>query len=70
MSIKYKDIVYKNEKVCAICNTACYNDGIKITDTFICENCVDRITLLNCEDRRYKRIKESIKVNLIKNLKL
>lgn len=70
MIIKYKDIVCKSKKVCAICNAACYNDGIKIIDTFICENCIDNITLLSCKDVRYKKVKESIKVSLIKNLKI
>lgn len=67
---KYKDIVYESKKVCAICNTDCYNDGIKIIDTFICENCIDNITLLNCEDVRYKKVKENIKCFLVKNLKI
>lgn len=70
MGIKNKDIVFKNKKVCTICNVGCYNDGIKIINKFICENCVDKITLLNCEDVRYNKMKEIIKTTLVKNFKV
>jgi hypothetical protein len=70
MTIKYKDIICKSKKVCAICNTDCYNDGIRIIDTFICEQCIDDITLVNCEDIMYKKVKQSIKDSLVKKLKI
>lgn len=68
MRKKYKDILSKKKKVCAICNVGCYNDGIKIVDTCICENCIDKITLLSCKDKRYDIIKDNIKATLVKSI--
>lgn len=69
MSINYKDIIYKSKKNCAICKGHCYNNGVKILDKFICNECMDNITSLNCGDIMYDEVKNSIKLSLANKLK-
>ena len=56
MVIKNKDII-KNNKKCIVCGDSC-----------ICNECLDKITIMDMDNPQYYKIKEKIKNKLIKYL--
>lgn len=66
--LKSKEIM-GTEKTCIICSMSKEgNNGIIILNNYICEECTDKIAVLNMEELMYNEIKEKIKkINIQKN---
>lgn len=67
MVIKNKDII-KNNKKCIVCNDDCGAGKLTILGKCICNECVDKITIMDMDNPQYYKIKEKIKNKLIKHL--
>ena len=57
--MKYKEII-KN-KSCLICGTENSSRGITIMSNYICNDCIEDITVLNVKDENYEVVKNKLK---------
>ncbi len=57
--MKYKDII-KN-KSCLICKSEDSSRGITIMNNYICDNCIEDITMLNVRDEKYEVVRNKLK---------
>lgn len=64
MDIINKDIIMDIKKVCTICGNENKNKGIEIMGSFICEECVQMINLVDVNDIKYEIIKNKIKKSI------
>ena len=67
MVIKNKDII-KNNKKCIVCGDNCRGGKVTILGSCSCNECLDKITIMDMDNPQYYKIKEKIKNKLIKYL--
>lgn len=68
MEINNKDIWRDDKKYCIICGKEYKEDGIHIMHNFICEKCVQEMTLIDVTDKKYDIIREKFKKSLVKDI--
>ncbi|MEN8077084.1 sigma factor G inhibitor Gin [Clostridioides difficile] len=61
MNINNKDIWRDMKKYCIICEKECDESGIQIMNSFICENCVQRMNVIDVDTEEYEMVKDKIK---------
>ena len=57
MDISSKDIWRDTEKYCIICENECVGNGIQIMNNFICEECVQRMNIIDVSSDEYENVK-------------
>ena len=67
MNINNKNIIENVQKKCSVCNNM-FNSGITILGSFICEDCINKITTSDINDISYYKLKDQIKKIIMKNL--
>lgn len=72
MNISSKDIWREPKKYCIICDKESNNSGIEIMNSYICEECVQKMNIIDVDSEEYEVIKNKIKETIaskISNLK-
>ena len=61
MDINSKDIWREPKKYCIICEKESKNSGIEIMNSFICEECVQQINIMDVNSKEYESVKSKVK---------
>lgn len=61
MDISSKDIWRDPKKYCIICEKESKNSGIEIMNSFICEDCVQKMNVMDVNSKEYESIKNKVK---------
>lgn len=61
MNINNKDIWRDLNKYCIICENEYTGDGIQIMNNFICNKCLERMSVIDIGSDEYEIIKNKIK---------
>ncbi len=61
MDISSKDIWRDTEKYCIICEKESKNSGIEIMNSFICEECILKMNVMDVNSKEYEHIKNKVK---------
>lgn len=61
MDISSKDIWRDPKKYCIICEKESKNSGIEIINSFICEDCVQKMNVMDVNSKEYESIKNKVK---------
>lgn len=61
MDISSKDIWRDPKKYCIICEKESKNSGIEIMNSFICEECIQKINVMDVNSKEYQHIKNKVK---------
>ncbi|WP_297714124.1 sigma factor G inhibitor Gin [Clostridium sp.] len=61
MDISIKDIWRDSKKYCIICEKESKNSGIQIMNSFICEECIQKINVMDVNSKEYDSIKNKVK---------
>ena len=61
MDINNKDIWREPKKYCIICEKESQNSGIEIMNSFICEECVQQINIMDVNSKEYESVKSKVK---------
>jgi len=61
MDISSKDIWRDPKKYCIICEKESKNSGIEIMNSFICEDCVQKMNVMDVNSKEYEGIKNKVK---------
>lgn len=61
MDISSKDIWRDPKKYCIICEKESKNSGIEITNSFICEECIQKMNVIDVNSKEYESIRNKIK---------
>ena len=60
MNINNKDIWREPKKYCIICEKESKNSGIEIMNSFICEECVQRMNIIDVSSDEYENVKNKL----------
>ena len=60
MDISSKDIWRDPKKYCIICEKESKNSGIEIMNSFICEDCVQKMNVMDVNSKEYESIKNKV----------
>ena len=66
MDINSKDIWREPKRYCIICEKESKNSGIEIMNSFICEECVQQMNIMDVNSKEYERKEQSKKSYSIK----
>ena len=61
MNISNKDIWRDPKKYCIICEKESKNSGIEIMNSFICEECIQKMNVMDVNSKEYESIKNKVK---------
>ena len=61
MDISNKDIWRDDKKYCIICEKESKNSGIEIMNSFICEECILKMNVMDVNSKEYEHIKNKVK---------
>lgn len=61
MDISSKEIWRDPKKYCIICEKESENSGIEIMNSFICEECIKKMNVMDVNSNEYESIKNKIK---------
>ena len=61
MDINSKDIWREPKKYCIICEKESKNSGIEIMNSFICEECVQQMNIMDVNSKEYESVKSEVK---------
>ena len=61
MDINNKDIWREPKKYCIICEKESQNSGIEIMNSFICEECVQQMNIMDVNSKEYESVKSKVK---------
>ena len=61
MDINNKDIWREPKKYCIICEKESQNSGIEIMNSFICEECVQKMNIMDVNSKEYESVKSKVK---------
>ncbi|MBS4958229.1 sigma factor G inhibitor Gin [Clostridium sp.] len=61
MDISSKDIWRDPKKYCIICEKESKNSGIEIMNSFICEECIQKMNVIDVNSKEYESIRNKIK---------
>lgn len=61
MDISSKDIWRDPKKYCIICEKESKNSGIEIMNSFICEECILKMNVIDINSKEYEHIKNKVK---------
>lgn len=61
MDISSKDIWRDPKKYCIICEKESKNSGIEIMNSFICEECILKMNVMDVNSKEYEDIKNKVK---------
>ena len=61
MDINSKDIWREPKKYCIICEKESKNSGIEIMNSFICEECVQKMNMIDVNSKEYESVKSKVK---------
>lgn len=61
MNISNKDIWRDPKKYCIICEKKSKNSGIEIMNSFICEECIQKMNVMDVNSKEYESIKNKVK---------
>ena len=61
MDINSKDIWREPKKYCIICEKESKNSGIEIMNSFICEECVQQMNIMDVNSKEYESVKSKVK---------
>lgn len=61
MDINSKDIWREPKKYCIICEKESKNSGIEIMNSFICEECVQKMNIMDVNSKEYESVKSKVK---------
>ena len=61
MNISSKDIWRDSKKYCIICEKEGKNSGIEIMGSFICEECIQKMNVMDVNSKEYEHIKNKFK---------
>ena len=61
MDINSKDIWREPKKYCIICEKESKNSGIEIMNSFICEQCVQQMNIMDVNSKEYESVKSKVK---------
>ena len=61
MDISSKDIWRDPKKYCIICEKESKNSGIEIMNSFICEDCVQKMNVMDVNSKENESIKNKVK---------
>lgn len=61
MDISSKDIWRDPKKYCIICEKENKNSGIEIMNSFICEECIQKVNVMEVNSKEYESIKNKVK---------
>ena len=61
MDISIKDIWRDSKKYCIICEKESKNSGIEIMNSFICEECIQKMNVIDVNSKEYESIRNKIK---------
>ena len=61
MDISSKDIWRDPKKYCIICEKESKNSGIEIMNSFICEECIQKMNVIDVKSKEYESIRNKIK---------
>ena len=61
MDISSKDIWRDPKKYCIICEKESKNSGIEIMNSFICEECILKMNVMDVNSKEYEHIKNKVK---------
>ena len=61
MDINNKDIWREPKKYCIICEKESKNSGIEIMNSFICEECVQQMNIMDVNSKEYESVKSKVK---------
>ncbi len=61
MDISSKDIWRDPKKYCIICEKESKNSGIEIMNSFICEECILKMNVMDVNSKEYDHIKNKLK---------
>lgn len=65
MNISSKDIWRDSKKYCIICEKESKNSGIEIMDGFICEECIQKMNVMDVNSEEYECIKNKFKKAIV-----
>lgn len=65
MDISSKDIWRDSKKYCIICEEEGKNSGIEIMGSFICEECIQKMNVMDVNSKEYEHIKNKFKRAII-----
>ena len=68
MDINNKDIWREPKKYCIICEKESQNSGIEIMNSFICEECVQQMNIMDVNSKEYEIIKNKVKKAMASNI--
>ena len=68
MDINNKDIWRETKKYCIICEKESQNSGIEIMNSFICEECVQKMNIIDVNSKEYEIIKNKVKKAMASNI--
>ena len=68
MDINNKDIWREPKKNCIICEKESQNSGIEIMNSFICEECVQKMNIIDVNSKEYEIIKNKVKKAMASNI--
>ena len=55
------DIWREPKKYCIICEKESKNSGIEIMNSFICEECVQQMNIMDVNSKEYESVKSKVK---------
>ena len=61
MDISSKDIWRDPKKYCIICEKESKNSGIEIMNRFLCEECIQKMNVIDVNSKEYESIRNKIK---------
>ena len=61
MDINNKDIWREPKKYCIISEKESKNSGIEIMNSFICEECVQQMNIMDVNSKEYESVKSKVK---------
>lgn len=64
MNISNKDIWRDPKKYCIICEKESKNSGIEIMNNFICEECIQKMNVMDVNSKEYESIKNKVKKSI------
>ena len=68
MDINNKDIWREPKKYCIICEKESQNSGSEIMNSFICEECVQKMNIIDVNSKEYEIIKNKVKKAMASNI--
>ena len=68
MDINNKDIWREPKKYCIICEKESQNSGIEIMNSFICEECVQKMNIIDVNSKEYEIRQNKVKKAMASNI--